>query len=243
MSRLLSLAFLPACVLLAYVYHMDTIEKEPFKLLLHLFLLGGLCALPASILETVGARLIAPLRGTWLHSILNAFCVVAIAEEGCKFAILCTTWDHPAFDYRFDAIVYAVSVSLGFATVENIGYVLRYGFVTGIFRAVTSVPGHCFFGVFMGYWFGTAKYTHFYGFSGHRRQRALSAVVPMLLHGFYDFCCFMSSNLSFVFLFYIFLVGFFSLSLRCVRKASACDTPVRRKYPDFPISSEVNNER
>lgn len=228
MPRLFSLALLPACILLAYIYHMDTIEKEPLRLLLRLFLLGGLCAVPASILERIGMALLAPYRGTWRYAALEAFCVVAVAEEGCKLAVLRSTWHDPAFDYRFDAIVYAVCVSLGFAVVENLGYVYRYGFSAGILRAFTSVPGHCFFGVFMGYWFGSAKYCRFYGFSDGRRQLLCTALVPMLLHGFYDFCCFMSGNPIFVVAFYVFLPIFFYFSIRCVRKASACDVPVQR---------------
>lgn len=234
MSRLLSLALLPAAVLLVYVYRMDTIEKEPLKLLAKLFFFGALCAIPASILEAVGSRLIASYQGTWVYSALEAFLVVAISEEGCKFAFLCTTWRNPAFDYRFDAIVYAVSVSLGFAALENIMYVFNYGFGAGIFRAITSVPGHCFFGVFMGYWFGRAKYSRFYGFAGFKTQIALSLLVPALLHGFYDFCCFMSDRLLFVLIFYAFLAGFFYFSIRCVRKASACDVPVTWKNPIYP---------
>lgn len=234
MSRLLSLALLPAAVLLVYVYRMDTIEKEPLRLLSKLFALGALCAIPASILESIGALLIAPYHGTWVYAALDAFCVVAVAEEGCKFAIVCTTWRNPAFDYRFDAIVYAVSVSLGFAALENILYVFNYGFSAGVFRAITSVPGHCFFGVFMGYWLGNAKYTRFYGFPGTRRQLVLSILVPVLLHGFYDFCCFMSDNILFILIFYGFLAGFFYFSIRCVRKASACDVPVTWKYPIYP---------
>lgn len=233
MSRLLSLALLPAAVLLVYVYRMDTIEKEPTRLLAKLFLYGALCALPACALEMIGSMLIAPLRGTWQYYALDAFCVVAVAEEGCKFAVLCTTWRNPAFDYRFDAIVYAVSVSLGFAALENIIYVFNYGLGTAIVRAITSVPGHCFFGVFMGYWFGSAKYSRFYSFPAFRLQAVLSFLVPVLLHGFYDFCCFMSGSFLFVLIFYAFLAGFFILAIRCVRKASACDVPVTQKNDFF----------
>lgn len=230
MSRLLSLALLPAAVLLVYVYRMDTIEKEPLRLLAKLFVYGALCSIPASVLESIGAVVLLPVREPWVHSALDAFCVVALAEEGCKFAILLTTWNHPAFDYRFDAIVYAVTVSLGFAALENILYVFNYGFSTGIVRALTSVPGHCFFGVFMGYWFGGAKYSRFYGLPGCGLRMFLAFLVPLLLHGFYDFCCFMSGSAIFVLVFYAFLAGFFYFSLRCVRKASACDVPVRRTY-------------
>lgn len=238
MSRLLSLALLPAAVLLAYIYHMDTIEKEPWRLLTKLFLAGCLCALPAAILEAMGEFLISSVKGGTLHAALEAFCVVAVAEEGCKFAFLCTTWQHDAFDYRYDAIVYAVCVSLGLAALENILYVFQYGFATGVFRAFTSVPGHCFFGVFMGHWFGRAKYARFYGLPKAGTMLALSAIIPILLHGFYDFCCFMSDRFLFVLAFYLFLAIFFYAAIRCVRNASRCDVPVgwkRTREPGKPF--------
>lgn len=227
MSRLLSVALLPAVVLLSYIYRLDTIEKEPWQLLLRLFLFGCLCALPASLLEWAGARAISRVRDPLSYMLLNAFAVVAVAEEGCKYAVLSTTWKHPAFDYRYDAIVYAVCVSLGFAALENVLYVMRYGFATGIFRAFTSVPGHCFFGVYMGYWFGNAKYAAYYSLGSAGWKRFLAMIVPVILHGFYDFCCFMSGNFLFILLFYGFLILFFIAAIRCVRMASACDVPVR----------------
>ena len=227
MSRLLSVALLPAAVLLAYIYHMDTIEKEPWKLLAKLFLAGALCALPAALLEEFGVFLISGVQKPWLRHGLEAFLVVAVAEEGCKLAFLCATWRSDAFDYRYDAIVYAVCVSLGFAALENILYVFRYGFATGLFRAFTSVPGHCFFGVFMGHWFGRAKYARFYGMPNGKGMLALSAIVPILLHGFYDYCCFMSDHLVFVLMFYVFLAAFFCAAIRCVRNASQSDVRVR----------------
>lgn len=229
MSRLLSIALLPAAVLLAYIYHMDTIEKEPWKLLLKLFFAGALCAVPAAMLEELGLFLISGVKKGWMYHGLSAFLVVAVAEEGCKFAFLCATWRSDAFDYRYDAIVYAVCVSLGFAALENILYVFRYGFATGLFRAFTSVPGHCFFGVFMGHWFGRAKYARFYGLPNVGGMLALSALVPILLHGFYDYCCFMSDNFVFVLMFYVFLAAFFYAAIRCVRRASHCDVRVKRR--------------
>ncbi len=228
MSRLLSLALLPAAALLYYIYRMDTVEKEPWRLLCSLLAFGCLCALPAAGLEWLGLRLLAGIKDPKLYTLLEAFAVVALAEEGCKFAFLSTTWKHKAFNYRFDAIVYAVCVSLGFAALENVLYVLRYGFATGLLRAVTSVPGHCFFGVFMGYWFGKAKYARFYGLPFYRGMLLLSALIPIGLHGLYDYLCFQSDSFLFVLLFYLFLAAFFCGAIHCVKNASQHDTCVQQ---------------
>ena len=226
MSRLLSVALLPAAVLLAYIYHKDTIEKEPWKLLLKLFLAGALCAIPAALLEEFGVCLISGVKEQWLYRGLEAFLVVAVAEEWCKFAFLCTTWRSDAFDYRYDAIVYAVCVSLGFAALENILYVFEYGFATGLFRAFTSVPGHCFFGVYMGHYYGRAKRAR-YLHSGEAPANLVCALLlPLLLHGCYDFCCFMHDNPIFVVVFYVFLAVFFISSIGCLWRAAREDRPV-----------------
>ena len=86
-----------------------------------------------------------------LYQIILYFVIVAIAEESSKYFFLKKrTWNNPEFNCQYDGVVYAVFVSLGFALWENINYVLSYGFSTAIVRAITAIPGHACFGVFMG---------------------------------------------------------------------------------------------
>ena len=146
-------AVLPAVILMVYVYRHDKVEREPVGLLLSLLLRGVLAALCAIVLEIIGQlildRLVTP--GTFLHTVLEAFVVVAAVEEGTKYFFLKRrTWDDPNFNYRFDAIVYAVFVSLGFAAFENIQYIFAYGLSVALPRALRSIPGHMVFGVYMG---------------------------------------------------------------------------------------------
>lgn len=113
-------AILPALVLLRYVYRHDTIEKEPMPLLTKLVLMRVLAALISMFLENVGEGILNLLTApdSRLHTLLLAFLVVAAAEEGTKLVLLKrTTWHHSAFNYRFDGVVYAVFVSLGFVAV------------------------------------------------------------------------------------------------------------------------------
>ena len=61
-----------------------------------------------------------------------------------------------------DGIVYAVMISLGFATIENIGYVLNHpGQETqiAIMRMFTAIPLHAVCGVILGYFVGLAKFS------------------------------------------------------------------------------------
>ena len=93
-------------------------------------------------------------------------------------------WANKNFNERFDGIVYAVFISLGFALVENIMYVIQGGASVGLIRALTAVPAHALFGVVMGYYIGIAR------FSGvHRADYIIRALMwPIILHGFYDYC-------------------------------------------------------
>ena len=192
-ALLIGAAILPAAVLLVYVYRHDRIEKEPRKLLLTLVLLGIVATFLAVATESLGAIALAwflpggednPAYPIWMY-----FVVVALSEEGFKYLILrWRTWRSPEFNCRFDAVVYAVFVSLGFALWENIGYVMMYGVGAAIARAITAVPGHACFGVFMGAYYGLAKRSANRGETAVSRLWSfLALLVPTVIHGLYDY--------------------------------------------------------
>ena len=222
-------AVLPAIILLRYIYRTDTVEKEPPGLLLLLLLMGVVAALCSGILETLGETVLNALvdPGSPAYTILLAFLVVAIVEEGTKFVFLkkCT-WYHPAFNYRFDGIVYAVFVSLGFAAFENIQYVLHYGLSIALPRALLAVPGHMSFAVFMGLFYGRAKLCEAYSYRpGMRRNLLIGYLVAVFLHGFYDACAMIGSTTSTVaFLVFVGLMYFWVF--RLLKRESATDVPV-----------------
>lgn len=223
LTVLLLAALIPPIFLLVKVYKLDRIEPEPRGLVLKLFLLGALSTIPAGWLEAVlEANVIKPIFGSGPRLVENFFmffCVVAVVEEGLKNICLKKgSWNHPAFDYQFDAIVYSVAVTLGFAAAENIGYVMSYGLGNALVRAVTSIPGHCIFGIFMGHYYGLAKRAENRGRRGLRgTYRFLSFFIPVLLHGFYDFTAVAQSGLlAFLFLVYILVMDI--LAFRAVNR-------------------------
>ena len=211
MEIILAAALLPAIILMIYVYKQDKIEKEPFGLLLALFGCGMLSCIPASILEDVFTGILdaVNVQDQTTYYIIMCFGIVAIAEEGSKYFFLKRkTWRSPDFNYTFDGIVYAVFVGLGFAGLENILYVLNYGFGVVISRGLLAIPGHCTFAVFMGLFYSRAKFFEAYGYRGKaRHSKRLALLVPMMLHGFYDFCLMMSDDrLIYVFLVFVVIV-------------------------------------
>ena len=223
---LLLAALLPAIILLIRVYRLDRIEKEPRSLLLKLVAVGALSGVAASILEELLMRLLGSFgpKNELLNLLLENFVAVALVEELCKrWPVRRFAWNHPAFDYRFDAVVYCVFSALGFAALENILYVAEYGLSVAVSRALLSVPGHFFFAVYMGIYLGEAKQAEREG-EYYERDRFLRASigVPVLLHGFWDFSLSVQSPWMTV-AFYVFVLFFFFIANRRLRAASDTD--------------------
>ncbi|MBQ9493614.1 MAG: PrsW family intramembrane metalloprotease, partial [Oscillibacter sp.] len=223
------LAVLPSVLLIAYTYRKDTIEKEPPSLLIRLFGWGALTVISAivlgAVLEIVAEALVERDTMAWL--ILDNFLMTALVEEGGKYFVLkWRTWKSPHFDYIFDGIVYAVIVSLGFATVENILYLSDGDLSTAVMRAVFSVPGHAVNAVFMGSFYGLAKRFDLAGDARKCRAYLRRALwVPTLIHGFYDFCL-STGDAFFICVFFVFEIVVTVSAFRRVRKFSREDAPL-----------------
>lgn len=185
MITLLLIATAPVFILLAYVYYRDKYEKEPLKLLLEGLVAGGVICFPIIFFERLMAQVGEPLIDLqW--AAWNAFMVASFVEELFKYlAIMILIWRNVNFNEKFDGIVYAVFVSLGFALVENVLYVVTRGggVQVGLLRAITAVPAHAMFGVMMGYWIGKARFVRL----NRLKYLLLAFFFPFLFHGLYDF--------------------------------------------------------
>ncbi len=180
---ILFVSLAPVFIILFYIYFRDKYEKEPLGLLIKAVVVGMLMVIPIIIVERLLSAFMPPM-GKVASAAYNAFLVAGSTEELFKYlALYLLVWKNPNFNEKFDGIVYAVFVSLGFAAVENVMYVMDSGFHTAIVRAITAVPAHAIFGVTMGYYFGIA---HMY--TEIRVENLRKAVLfPILLHGLYDF--------------------------------------------------------
>lgn len=185
-------AILPACVLLFYIYKKDALQPEPVGQMMKAFGYGCFSCLIAIIIEIPVSYLISFIQIPVFQEILDAFFVAAVPEEGVKLLCLYLFFKQcHFFDEYFDGIVYAVCVGLGFATIENIGYVLgaEEWVHVGIVRALISVPGHYAFAVIMGFYYSLM---HFRGFKS-RFYKALVFVAPVIFHGIFDALLMISS--------------------------------------------------
>jgi len=218
----------PAAALAYYIYKKDRVEREPPALLLKLAGFGALSALLAIVLENIADPLITALYDPWEepfgYAVVSAFIGVALMEEGAKYLFLrWGSWKDPNFDCRFDGVVYAVCVSLGFAALENLGYVFGYGLEIAPARAVLSIPGHMSFAVVMGYFYSRARLFSNCGDERRSRHyRRWGVVMAALLHGFYDCCLMLESGLATV-VFLVFVAALFFAVFRLVRAESRTD--------------------
>ncbi len=207
MLNLLTIATAPVIVILVYVFHRDKYEKEPIGLLL-LSLIGGAAIIPLVIRWENGMmNIVGEFPSKQVFAFYNAFAVAALCEESMKLLVfLLLIYRSSWFNEKFDAIVYAVYISMGFALVENILYVTGGGAEVGLTRAFTAVPAHAIFAISMGFYLGKAK------FSSRKKVLyfALALLVPMLFHGTYDYILMLQPKyLVIIFVMYVVLLYFF----------------------------------
>lgn len=200
---LLLLSTLPGFAIVAYIYWRDRHEREPLQQLSLCFAFGMLSAYPAIKMEEFGIRDLGIVNNAQdpFMTFTFSFLVIAFSEEFVKYLFLrYYIFPKAVFDEPLDGIVYATMIGMGFATLENILYVLirpsdaQLAFQIGILRMVTAIPAHAIFAVVMGYLVGWAK------FAGPQRNRylLLGLLSAIALHGLYDFFVFMRWNMSLI---------------------------------------------
>ncbi|MPM15376.1 Protease PrsW [bioreactor metagenome] len=207
--NLLLLAIAPVFLLVFYIYYRDKYEKEPIGMLIKALIAGGIIVIPILFVETYISDHVSKYSGS-TGAFLNAFAVAGFTEELFKWlAVFLIFFRSRHFNERFDGIVYAGIVSLGFALVENIMYVVGSGSAsTGYMRAITAVPAHMLFGVVMGYRFGLAKFLP----KNKGWQLFMAFFMPFLLHGIYDYLLMEGKNWSIILFFpFVAFLWYFGL--------------------------------
>jgi RsiW-degrading membrane proteinase PrsW (M82 family) len=185
--RLFIIAVIPGIALALGLYLTDRYDREPVKLLVKLFLFGILSAVPTIFVERFLSNInIFP----GIFSVFwTAFIVAGLTEEYFKrLVVMRIAYHHHAFNEKLDGIIYCAFSSLGFATIENIIYVVT-GFdadpYIGLYRGLLSVPAHMLFAVTMGYYLSLAKFSPDEQTSKAYKTRSL--VIPVLFHGIFNF--------------------------------------------------------
>lgn len=176
---------IPALLAMAYYDRLDRKRPEPRKTLRRVALAGGLSVIPVIVIE-LALQAVGPRPGTLTTALYEAFIVAAGPEELAKLGcVWLFVWRKPEFDERMDGITYGARAGLGFALVENVGYLLGAESPTGylwmfIGRAVLAVPGHAIWGSMMGYFAARRR------FEGTGIGLWGGLAVAIALHGLYD---------------------------------------------------------
>lgn len=194
-------AVTPGIALGLIFYLFDRHDREPIGMLLKVFFMGMISVVPTIIVENL--LLSFNFFGGILGIFYISFIVAGFTEEYFKRrVVLKYVYFNPVYNEKLDGIVYCVMSALGFATIENIMYVVfRFSDVEsiGLYRAVLSVPAHMLFAVTMGYYLSLAKFSATPEHNRHFLSKSLT--VPVILHGIFDFI--LMSNLELLMLLFI----------------------------------------
>ena len=186
---------------------------EPGKFLVASFLLGVSISFPLHLFIMIAEDHIAPLLGLDLNAItawnegawkddnavypaaertFMSFFRAAFLEEGIKFAILlffCVRLS--ALNEPMDAIVYGAAIGLGYAAMENLGYLNSGDLETAWTFSIVKVRYiplvmHLGFGVLMGWLLSLNLFEERSQFK-RRIMLILALAVPVTLHGSYNY--------------------------------------------------------
>lgn len=147
----------------------DRIEPESIRHLVQVGLVGGLVSIIAAALLNEVARL---WTGLGLNIFEDAtdvsiirllmFCItVGLVEEVSKaVGAVAVTRRLGDLNEPVDAMVYAMTVALGFASFENIFYAMRFGNDVLLARFLWPVPAHMAYAALWGYGLAWARFVH-----------------------------------------------------------------------------------
>lgn len=210
MWAIISAGIAPGLALLSYFYLKDEYETEPLSLVLRMFLYGTFLVFPLMFIQHV-----LKVEHMLPNAFVEAFLSTSLLEEFFKwFVFYYAIYDHREFNEPYDGIVYGVSVSLGFATLENILYLFANGVEFAVTRALLPVSSHALFGVIMGFYLGRAKF----GLPKKEKNYIwLSFLLPFLFHGIYDYI--LLTQERWIYYMLPFMVFLWWLALRKVKLA------------------------
>ncbi|MDW5298573.1 MAG: PrsW family glutamic-type intramembrane protease [Sedimentibacter sp.] len=180
-------AITPGIVLVLFFYLFDRHDREPIRMLLKVFVMGIFSVIPTIFIENILSffNIFSGIFGIGF----TAFIVAGLTEEYIKRqVVLKSVYFNLVFNEKLDGIIYCAIAALGFATIENVMYVVfRFSDVEsiGFYRAIISVPAHMLFAVTMGYYMSLAKFASTPEESQFYFKKSLT--VPAVLHGIFDF--------------------------------------------------------
>lgn len=223
----LRFALIPVAVLVIWMLFNDRRNPEPISQLAKAFFLGVAIALPILFVELFLDQINPFSIGGVYYAAYDTYVIAGFTEETFKLlGVLLFFYGSVHFNEKMDGIVYCAMVSLGFAAIENVLYLanspsLQNLYSLAIARGIFSVPAHCIFSIFMGFFVAKSKYSK--SFLGKVFYILFAWVLAIFLHGTYNFIIMTAGEFADLILAgYVactFLIGV--LMIRSYRKDSA----------------------
>ena len=180
----------PAVFWSGYLYYKDRFQPEPIRNLGITYMLGLITAYGCikfyALLPLIGIPddPSALMESRGLQFFFYSLGAIGLIEELFKFLpFVLIILRFKAFDEKIDGIVYASTIALGFASVENIYYLAHLEGLELFGRAFASPLTHTIFSSIWGYTVGKAR------IQGKSLLKAslIGLSIAALVHGVFDF--------------------------------------------------------
>ena len=232
LAQYVVLGFAPGAFWLWFLRHKDDLEPEPKLLVLRVFALGCLATVPVLWLRP-GLEDLLPLAAQ-ARAAADAFLLTAPLEEVCKtLAFVLGAYWHKELDEPLDGVIYGTAAGLGFASVENVFYLLHFEdpWIV-LLRGFTSTPAHVATTGALGFFWGFARFT---GWSRKPWLWLFGLSMAILFHGAYDYFLF-RGGLAWVSLLCVLplMIVLLGLKIRWARARSHDYHPVRARRRSPP---------
>jgi RsiW-degrading membrane proteinase PrsW (M82 family) len=156
-------AIVPALLWLSAFYRQDRIEPEPRQFVIGVFILGAL------LYQAIGQPLTREifraqdwLGANWVIAITGSILVGGLITQFLLYAaVRYSVFNSSEFDQRIDGIIYGAAAGLGYATMQNIQYVVGNGGVNlgiGALTIAVEALSLASLGGISGYFLGRAKF-------------------------------------------------------------------------------------
>jgi RsiW-degrading membrane proteinase PrsW (M82 family) len=182
-------AIAPCAFWLWLIYRWDKYKPEPRSLVIRIFFFGMVIAVPVAFIES------------WLYpgnlqditSVATAayvsFGIVGVVEETAKFLVVRVgVYRSPHFEEPSDGLIYSAAAALGFASLENVIYVLMFGWQVLLVRGLISNIVHFLFSAAWGYPLALSKLK-----MANKGWVPVGLLAAIVAHGAFDFLLFTSS--------------------------------------------------
>lgn len=201
------------------IYLGDRCKPGAKSWIVRTFFFGVGIAIPVSLIET----LLYPgsLRGNLSigTAAYVAFVVAGITEESGKFLVVRKGAYNSHFEQPEDGLIYSAAAALGFASLENVVYIVSFGLQVILVRGLVSNLSHVLFSSLWGYPLALTKL----GIIKRRYITYLGLALAIITHGAFDFLFFTQTAFTFIVIpIFLGMVAIFILMMRHTNRIATC---------------------